>query len=205
MKKYICLLLNFINAALVIYAVSGFFFIDPAINLGVTGTRCFRYYTIDSNILSAIASILVIIFALKKTNSNWLLYFKFTATTAVAVTFLTVMFFLGPTMGYKNMLSGSNFYLHLICPIISLITYMIPDVDSPMAKRTWLYGISTVIIYSTIYSLNVLVFKTWPDFYGFNATSHWYISAIAMIVAGLGLSYILYRMRRVYIRKFVKK
>ena len=76
------------------------------------GLYALRYFTILSNLLCALAALLV---ALNVSEQGlpfgiWLL--KYVATAAVTVTFVTVMVFLGPTMGYKSQLEHAGFYYH---------------------------------------------------------------------------------------------
>ena len=76
------------------------------------GLHSLRYFTILSNLLSGAAALLV---ALTVTEQGlpfglWLL--KYIATAAVTVTFITVMVFLGPTLGYKLQLEKSGFFFH---------------------------------------------------------------------------------------------
>lgn len=205
MKKKILLLLNIINTILVTYAISTFFNKVNNIPFNTLGFNCFRYFTIDSNVLSALASLFVVIFTLQNKHPKWLLYFKHIATSAVMVTFLTVIFFLGPKMGYASMFFGGNLYLHLICPLIALVTFFLEDVKGNMERRTWLYGLSTVIVYGLVYGINVIVLKIWPDFYLFNENGFWFVAAIGMLVLTSATSYILYRIRRVFLRKLINK
>ena len=56
-----CALIAHISAAaLAIMAVSFFFTRDTLSVLGIEGTTCFRYFTIDSNILAAVSCIAMI-------------------------------------------------------------------------------------------------------------------------------------------------
>ena len=87
------------------------------------GLYALRYFTILSNLLSALAALLV---ALNVSEQGlpfgiWLL--KYVATAAVTVTFLTVMVFLGPTMGYKSQLEHAGFYYHAAGPLMAVLSF----------------------------------------------------------------------------------
>lgn len=142
-----------------------------------------RYFTVQSNVLCAAASLMVVIFRIIGVMPEWVLVLNYVGTTAVMVTLLTVLFFLGPSMGgYKDLLSGGDFYLHLICPLLALISYLMVDrVDVGFIMV--LYGILPVILYGLLYLYKVILDaedRRWEDFYGFNRGGKWPVSMAAM-------------------------
>ncbi|HPE52336.1 MAG TPA: hypothetical protein PLS83_12650, partial [Methanothrix soehngenii] len=72
----------------------------------ITAARTFRYFTTDSNLLAAAASLLLILLEARSLLSGqfalpaWALLVKLVGTAAVSVTLLTVLVFLGPSAGY---------------------------------------------------------------------------------------------------------
>ena len=60
-----------------------------------------RYFTALSNILCAIAALAVVIAGLCGHVPQAVLVLKYVSTCAVTVTLLTVLFFLGPMIGYR--------------------------------------------------------------------------------------------------------
>ena len=85
------------------------------------GKRPSIYFTFLSNVHLAIASLLIILFP--RSFIVWML--KYTGTAAVTVTMITVLVFLGPTIGYKIVLTGSELWMHLINPLIAIVTFTI--------------------------------------------------------------------------------
>ena len=59
------------------------------------GKKSLRFFTILSNLFCAISALLLVF-----SSSYWAWALKYIGTVAVTVTFLTVMFFLGPNMGF---------------------------------------------------------------------------------------------------------
>lgn len=197
----ISLLLNLVTVILVTVSVAGFFFGRGEGNMAVAGTRCFRYYTVDSNSLVAIAGIPMIVYDIRGLLSretavpDWVSALKFTGTTVVMLTFLVVVFYLGPTQGYEKMYAGHNLYLHLVCPLCAMISFCFCETDAPMPwKRAWLAELPTVA-YGAVYFVMVIVIGAenggWYDFYGFNMGGRWYLSIVGMLAAtaviGFGL------------------
>ena len=144
------------------------------------GKRPLKYFTFLSNVHLAIASLLIIIFP----NSFIVWMIKYTGTAAVTVTMLTVLVFLGPTIGYKIVLTGRELWMHLINPLIAIITFSLLERRSlPFVYS--LFGMLPVMLYGIMYLYKVLLAKEekrWDDFYGYNKGGKWYISIILMMI-----------------------
>lgn len=140
-------------------------------NMSSDRLSCFCYFTVDSNILSAIASLAVAIALISGRRFHKIATFKFIGTVSVMVTFLTVMVFLGPAYGYAEMFEGNNLYLHLIGPLMALVTCCFLDDGERLSFGESLLGLIPVTAYGLIYMHQVIVFRSWPDFYGFASGS----------------------------------
>lgn len=88
-------------------------------NLMAHGLRSLKYYTVLSNLFSGLASALYVANVLVSDGAPapWVLTLKLAGAAVVMVTFLTVVVFLGPTMGWEYMFKAGNFWLHLILPL----------------------------------------------------------------------------------------
>ena len=197
LKKHIAIAINIINILLVGTSVLSFFVGGGDGNMEVKGALCFRFFTIDSNILMAVTSLILLPFLFKKEVPVGVAALKFVGTVAVTVTFLTVMLFLGPTQGYSTMFDGVCLYLHLICPLLSILSLYLPETPTPLSEFAWLYGTLSVVVYGIVYLVMVLITENWQDFYGFNRGGFWYISLSVMFLCSALLSFIM-----AYIRKF---
>ena len=116
-KKKIGLIINIIILLLEIYAIGKSIFIDKDFSLS--------YYTIDSNIIALISSLLFVIFY--KKDIELVKDIRFVATSCLAVTFLVVIFILCPmyNFNYKLFMFTDNFLVfHTIVPILSIISYI---------------------------------------------------------------------------------
>lgn len=201
-KALVSLICNLMTAALVIYSVGQFFLRSGDGNMQVIGSACFRYFTVDSNILAAIVSLFVIPYdlrALKKGSAiipAWALRSKFVGTVAVTVTFLTVMCFLGPVQGFGMMFAGCNLHMHLTCPLLAILSYTCFEVGEPFRRRDILLGVLPTLVYGTLYFFMVIVFSVWPDFYGFNMGGHWPVSFITMVAGTYLLALVLHTVHR---------
>ena len=160
-----------------------------------SGLRAMRFFTTLSNVLCAVASLLVLLTLRQGVPFGvWLL--KYIGTAAVGVTFMTVMVFLGPTMGYRDQLKGFAFYLHVSGPLIAAISFCFLERWYPLSFALSLTGMLPVILYGTVYLNRVVVAKRWDDFYGFNRSGKWQISFSAMVAGSFLLCVILWLLCR---------
>lgn len=153
-----------------------------------------EYYTVLSNILVLITSLVFSIYLIKKLNiPTWLKILKHTATTSIALTFLVVIFILAPmyNFNYNYMLFYQELILHhLICPILSIITFIFFD-NIKIEKNNIKYGISFTLIYAfIIIILNILkiVIGPYPFLMVYNQPIYMSIIWFILIV---GLSYLI--------------
>ena len=178
---------------------TGFKFM-PADNLLVaSNVEMFKFYTVDSNILMGIASLVFVICDLLFINKKikdipeGVYVFKLIATSAVVLTFITTALFLTPQYGFYAMYNNANLFFHLIVPIISVVSYVCYEkhlVDYTNA----LLALVPMFAYSIYYTSNILLninnggltYKY--DFYGFlqgNINSIYYVIPIMFIVSFL--------------------
>ena len=107
-RMYISVILNLVNFLLVVWSVGSMLVWRGTGNMQVSGSRAFMYFTVDSNVLCAIASLLIAGCQIRREVPPGIFIFKYVGTTAVTVTLMTVLLFLGPVLGYGGMFSGIN-------------------------------------------------------------------------------------------------
>ena len=198
-----------INALIVIFTVYGmirFFTVGGSGNMTVMNTQCFRFFTVDSNLLVALASLLLLIVQLGTLRSGgqpayWLLVLKHVGTTAVGVTFFTVFCFLGTLYGYRSMVEGVSFYMHLLTPLLAMIGFCLLETGPALRFRIVFLGLIPTVLYGIAYVSMVVFQKRWPDFYGFNIGGRWILSCVLMAVATLLISVGLWALRRAAARR----
>ena len=110
-------------------------------------TLSIEFYTMDSNILALITSLLFIIFINK--DYEWIKDLRFITTSCLTVTFIVVVMVLCPmyNFNYQYFMFGDEMlYLHTLCPIISIISYIFFEKKS---NKKYL-GVLVTIIYAII-------------------------------------------------------
>lgn len=151
------------------------------------GVKAFRYFTVLSNVLCAVSALVMAISQASGSVSPGVVMFKYLGTLSVTVTLLTVLFFLGPTIGYKVLLSGRDLYLHLIGPLMAIISFCFLE-KRGLSLGTALLGLLPVILYGSVYLYKVVFSpedRRWEDFYGFNKGGKWPMAFAAMMLGTL--------------------
>ena len=152
-----------------------------------------RFFTVLSNLLCAAAALAVAVCRLGGGLPYAVGVFKYVGACAVTVTMLTVVFFLGPTLGYRKMFSGPDLWLHLVCPVLAIVSLLLWDKPALPFRAVWL-GTLPVLLYGVLYIYRVLFAPEkarWPDFYGFNRGGKWPVSFLAMLVGAFVVSVVL--------------
>ena len=178
----------FLNALIFILTLiltARFFRRDGSWSLS-NGVVAFRYFTVLSNVLCAVSALLMCF----SPSLIWVWTLKYIGTAAVTVTMLTVFLFLGPNMGYKKLLTGTDLYMHLVTPLLAILTFFCFE-KREMSFQTALLGVLPVLLYGILYLYKVIYApenRRWDDFYGFNMGGRWPISFAAMLMGGLAIS-----------------
>lgn len=147
------------------------------------GLKAFRYFTVLSNALCALTALVMAVGQLRGALTPAVLTFKYLGTVSVTVTLLTVFLFLGPTQGYRALLSGDSFYMHLAGPLLAIVSFCFLE-KRDMTMATALTGLLPVLLYGVVYLYRVVCVseeKRWEDFYGFNRGGKWPVAFGAMI------------------------
>ena len=160
--------------------------------------KFFRFFTTLSNLLCAASAAAVLIAAAAHGAPLplWAVVFKYVGTCAVAVTMLTVLLFLAPVSGAWKMLllEGVDMILHLIIPILALVSFIFFD-KQPMPAPAIALGVLPVVLYGILYCRKVVFApdeKRWDDFYGFNRSGKWYLSYVFMLLGTAAIAVLLY-------------
>lgn len=165
------------------------------------GIRTFCMFTVNSNILAAVTSVIVIPYTIdgirKKEYSlpDWVVVFMLTGTTAVTLTFLVSLFILSPVKGFVLIFTGSRFFLHGVCPILVILAFCLFITAHKITVRHSLFSLIPVGIYAIVYFVMVVVIGEeqggWSDFYGFATRIPFWIPAILILPLTFGLATLL--------------
>ncbi len=191
-RSFFAFVCNALTFVFVTICVLGFFVSNGQGNMQVTGFEAFKFFTVDSNVIAAIACLLMMPFNLRSLAKGklripkWAIIAKYIGVCSITVTLLTVIFMLGPNAGFDNMFAGNNFYMHMVCPILCISSFLICECGSAkIGLVQGMIGIIPVLIYGGIYYYNVMISQVWTDFYGFTLNGNWQINAAIIIVGSM--------------------
>ena len=155
----------------------------------------FRYFTTDSNVYAASVSAAMAVFEIRYICTGahipkWILLLKYSAASAVLITFLTVLIFLGPTQGgYRAFYEGRGIYTHLLGPAAVIVSFVFCEKGIVFNAWKVLFSTFPVLLYGAVYYKKAVFVSDknayWHDFYGFNSGGRWLLSAILMIMAAV--------------------
>ena len=164
------------------------------------GWEMLKFFTVESNIFVGLASLISLIFVLvDKYYPRWLCVLKYVATGTVTLTFLTVMFYLGPTLGFKSMLQDANLFMHLITPILAIAHLFLlePKIPNMRFVNSSIVSVFPMFAYGVAYLFNVFVHdgygNTKYDWYYFGALgpgvgiAMFFVMLIGTYIIGVGL------------------
>ncbi len=181
--------------------------------LSASGTESLKYFTVLSNLFAGLVSIIFFIFQfvslIKKENkvNGLMITLAHMATVSITITFLVVICFLAPTAkdGYFSMFQGSNFFFHLIIPILVMINFFFLENEPSMKIIYTPYCIFPVLAYGLFYILNyenhwVVGFDGNYDWYGFigeGAAGHTILIALLFLVGTYVLGFLIFLLNHV--------
>ena len=120
----------------------------------------FKFFTVDSNILMGITSLIFVTKEIKKEKITKNMYrLKLMSTTAVTLTFIVVFTYLGPIAenGIISLLQNSNIFFHLIIPVLSIINLTMFEKTNKLEFKDTIYGLLPTIIYAIGYITNIII------------------------------------------------
>lgn len=137
-------------------------FSNSAIALTAMGLYSLKFFTVLSNLLVGAASLIYAVYLVRFLRNGtavprWAHLLKYAGTVATTVTLMTVLLFLGPTIGYPPMFVGANLWFHLIVPVAAIVGFVFFDTMHSLSFRETLLGVVPTLLYGIVYCANILI------------------------------------------------
>lgn len=194
-RRKISLLLNILIVILEI--------IGLIISVNIHHRLSIEYYTVDSNILALISSLIFTTYLMKKKEiPGWLKTFKYSTTICLTITFVVVIFILAPTYNFNyNLLLFHEelLYQHFLCPILGIISFIFFDKYENFTRKENILGMNLTLVYGIIILiLNILDIVVGPyPFLMIKKQSA--LTSILWIIIILSIAYLIaYTLRKLY-------
>ncbi len=145
--------------------IIGFKFMGEFEVLSSRNFKSFKYFTVDSNVFAGLISLAYVIFKFSQdgkkqsTLPGTFYILKLAATTGVTLTMMVTVFYLAPTSNgnFLHYFMNSNFFMHLITPLLCIISFIFFEVAEPQKLVMCFTGIIPMMLYSFFYTPNVLL------------------------------------------------
>ncbi|MBQ4289582.1 MAG: hypothetical protein II719_00135 [Clostridia bacterium] len=170
-------------------------------NFDHMGIRTFCMFTVDSNILAGVTMLLCIPYTVDGLRTgcyhlpDWVTVLMHVAVTAVSLTFLVSLCILAPVKGFVLIFTGSRFFLHGVCPILSILTFCCFIRSHLIRLPESFFSLIPVFLYAAVYLVMVVFIGEenggWNDFYGFATRIPLWISLVAILPLTYGIAALL--------------
>ena len=158
-----------LNLCLVILEIKGM-----TIRITRHGSFGFEYYTQDSNLLMLIVAAMACFFILRKMIKRtdyprWFSILKYTATLALLLTNLIVVFVLAPGIGFPQgyqllVFTGAMYYTHLVCPVLAMVSFCLFEKHNLNHKNDAFLAIIYTLVYAVILLILNILHVVWGPY-----------------------------------------
>ena len=166
--------------------------------LSSTSFQAFKYFTVDSNVIAGLVSLCYMIYLCLmakgkiKEMPKFMTYLKLASTTGVTLTMMVTVCFLAPrsTTTYFAYFMNSNFFMHLLTPLLCIITFAFFEPANLSFKETC-FGTCFMILYALYYIPNILLHldngmvSPAYDWYGFlfgGLNTIWFVIPLLLLI-----------------------
>ncbi len=173
-----------------------------SITVLIKGPTFIKMFTVQSNIICGIVGLIVGIYDLlillkkKEELPMWLKITKMVTTTAVALTFFTVVFYLGfvavaQGQSYFSLFKDETFIMHFLTPVLAIISFIFFDSGKEINFKFSFLNLIHMLLYTIYYSINIFVHldngkvdKKY-DWYSFVIGDFWTIGVVFIVIVGI--------------------
>lgn len=162
------------------------------------GAATFHLFTVFSNCVSALACFLSLPFAVEGIRKNrydipeWCLTLHYAGAVSVCITMIFTFCFIFPFKGPELAFGGPNLFMHVICPILCICTFLFLESEHRMTMVNTLVSLIPFAAYAVVYYINVVVLGEagggWRDIYMLNTMVPLWVSMPMMILLAFGVS-----------------
>ncbi|MCR4632931.1 MAG: DUF5684 domain-containing protein [Erysipelotrichaceae bacterium] len=136
-----------------------------------------NYFTVNSALLSSLGAAFMIPYAIEGIRKKrfvlpkWVTLFQYAGASCTSVTMSFAFTFIYLSSGAETAFGGPNFWMHVICPILSLALFFSVEIDRTLSVRDSLIAMSPFFLYAVFYMINAIFIGPenggWSDFYKF--------------------------------------
>ena len=146
MKKKKKLLPLFINILIILFEIRG------SVICFTNGINTLQYYTVLSNLLALVTSTIYSSCFLKYHGEIpvWVSFLRYTTTVCLTLTFVVVCCIFVPVAGPEVLYGGVQFFHHLCCPILSIVSFLFFENRRELTGRCIFFAVIPTLIYAAV-------------------------------------------------------
>ena len=182
-------------------AVAGGLIQNPNAVTPERGERLYRLFTVNSNTLAANGASFMVPYAIAGVRKmrlsfpRWVILLQYSGTICTTLTMIFALTLIWPMLG-AIAVTGMNFWLHIICPLLSLVLLFSVETDNLKIKVSdSLLCLLPFYLYALVYIANVMLVGEagggWRDIYRLITYFPAVVTAPLMFLLGFGISSLL--------------
>ncbi len=158
------------------------------------GEHIFHFFTFLSNLLAAVAAILMVPYAAEGIRKkrfvlpNWIVLLQYSGAVCVAITMISTFAIVLPFQG-MTAFKGTNFWLHVVSPLCTIALFGCVETGVALPKRSVAAAQIPYWIYMAVYYYNVVILGKerggWKDIYQIASVWPVWVSVILMLAIGM--------------------
>ena len=156
-----------------------------------------RFFTINSNILTTLATVGIITYTItgirgkRLSYPRWLNLFYYASVVCTTLTMVFAVTIIS-LYDFEMAFGAHNFFLHIVCPIAILVSFFQVESDYRFTREDSLIALAPFTIYSVVYATQVFLIGEenggWPDIYRVVTYFPVSVSYPLMMMVALGAS-----------------
>ncbi|MBQ9152716.1 MAG: hypothetical protein IJ130_02760 [Solobacterium sp.] len=183
------------------YAVVGGLTTAPSEITPERGRSLYKLFTVNSNTLAAVGAAFLVPFAIEGLRKKrfvfpkWVLMIQYSGAICTTLTMIFALTLITPALG-AIAYTGMNFWLHIVCPILTLILlFSVESVNIRLSANDSMICLVPFYIYAVIYLSNVFLlgesYGGWRDIYRLIRYLPATVTTPFMFLLGLGVATLL--------------
>ena len=132
---------------------------------------------------------------------KWLVRIHYTGTVCLTLT-MVFSVLCGSWFDPAAAFGGANFYLHIVSPLMILVSFFMVESGHELDMKDNLFAIIPTAAYGAWYYVHVIVRKDWEDLYHLNEIVPFFVSILLLFVLVFGLGWLI---RIVYNRLLARR
>ncbi len=200
-RSIIALAASSLVCVLTFRAIAGGLIQNPSEITPERGENLYKLFTVNSNTLSMLAASFMIPYAIEGVRRKrlsfpkWVIMLQYSGAICTTLTMIFALTLIWPTLGAVAV-TGMNFWLHIICPILALVLlFSVETDDMTISVTDSLICLVPFFIYALVYIANVYLigetFGGWRDIYRLITYLPAVVSAPLMFMLGFGVASLL--------------